>query len=260
MKRFGLTLFFAGTAVVRAATLTDVPLSSLTITDSVMTAKYRLAHTNFDQSIDEGSGTTTISGNNTFISANLGGVTGGATPLRNALYDFEIRHIAGEGFIFSMTRSGAATSSILSWGTFTTPIGGTSVTAMATGATPGDPFNIFHITARAERGASYASEYIEFINLTFHSPLTEVGFTNSQKAVQGAPVDRWLYSSTDLSTIDWKVTGQLRGDRDAGAGGLETVKFEFTAKAGSLVVPEPSTYALIGSALIGLGALARRRK
>ncbi len=236
-----------------AATITAIPQSSLILTDSVFQAKYRLSNTNFDQTIDDGSGTSGSGATKTFLERGIGN----NSQLSAVVFDFTIEHLAGEGFLFTMTRNGVVNPTVhsIGWGTFSSATPATVASAMGNGSRPGDAFNIFHITARATNG-NITGESMEYRNLAFIG-LTPVGLLSGQTASEGTVRDQWLVSTSDLSQIDWKVTGQLIGTR-SGSGGDETVKFEFSAKQGS-VVPEPSTWAMMALAGVA-GLMAYRRR
>jgi hypothetical protein len=235
------------------ATISAIAKDNLILDASVFTAKYRMSNTNFDQSIDDGRGTTIIGGQPTFISNGIGN----NSQMSNVTYNFSIEHIAGEGFIFKMNSANVLnpTNFELGWGDFTTTPAQTSTvkyaTQMGAGTTPGNPFNILHIEARADNSAFSMA----YSNLVF-TGLDTVGLITGQTA-SGGIQDQWLYSSSDLSQINWKLTGQLIGAR-TGAGGDETVRWTLSAKSGS-AVPEPSTWAMLALPLAG-AAFARLRR
>ncbi len=223
-------------------------------TGAVGGGKYRLSHANFDQSLDRGTGT--LPGN--FISLNLGN----NTALSARTYDFSFKHIADEGFIFSMTNTADNTTTTLSWGTFTVTPPGTNA-ALLNGFAPGDYFNALKVEARATRSGSSMS----FSNLSFFAPALTIAdgafSSGTVTPLVGGPGDplgfniQHLVADVNLALYDWELTGTIGGQRDAVASGDEEVRFQVIAKVvDATIVPEPGTAALL---LLGGLALLRRR-
>lgn len=241
----------AGATIYINSTLIPAPVNGT----AVMNGKYRLSNNNFDQTIDTGTSANQVTanlGNNNYLSGRT--------------WDFRLEHHTGEGFIFSMT-SGAVTS-VVSWGTFATPPGGTNAPTLG-GQAPGAAFNAILLTARATRNNSSFS----FSNLAFSSPtLTasgafEAGTVTPATSGPGDPLGLWvqhmLAPGVNLALHDWILTGLLTGVRDSGTGD-ETVRFLITPTQFDGLqpfeddVPEPPTMALIlGGLLVFAGAVRR---
>ncbi len=219
-------------------------------------AKYRLSNTNFDQSLDRGAGTT--SGN--FISAGLG--TNAQLSART--YEFALENRPGEGLVFTLTNQTGLASSVLSWGTFSTATGGTSVPTIGSQSAPTD-FNALLIEARATRAGSSLS----FSGLAFDAPgLTLAdgafvsGTVNPSVGGPGSALGVFtqrLVSDSNLAAQAWTFRGLVSASRDSTSSGDETVKFTVGAQqVVATFVPSAGTATSIALATGGL-ALRRRR-
>ncbi|MEW4568956.1 PEP-CTERM sorting domain-containing protein [Tautonia sp. JC769] len=267
-----VTLAIALTAMMaahaRALQINATTSPNLLSETGVAGAKYRLSQGNFDMSLDDGSGTTRINNQDTFIQKNLGnnGTLSGAT------FSFQLEHVAGQGFVFSMT-SPASVTTTLAWGSGSSfPPSGPNVTSVETirGNNAPSSFNALQLNARASRDPSYMA----FEDLVFTSSATQTGtlVTNGRVGTGsiGSPAsgpdfgtsvfEQWLIADGNLGDLDWTLSGKLTGARDSIAGGDETVRFLVNMKQVTLV-PEPSTFAIAGlSGLAMLGYGLRRRK
>lgn len=221
-------------------------------------AKLRFSQTNWDQSIDRGTGTS----NGNFISANIGS----NSQTSGKEYHFSFSNIPGEGFIFAITSAANSSVTTLSWGSFSSPQSGTT-TPLLNGDGPSGFFNGLLLEARATRTNSLLS----FRELTFTSPTLSIasdGFTSgSVSPAQSGPGEapghhtQWLVADSDLSLHRWTFSGLIAGTRDANSSGDEEVKFTVSTRsftASLPPVPAPGSIALLSIA--GLVALRRRTR
>ncbi len=224
---------------------------------TVVGGKYRLSHTNFDMSLDNGKGTTVISGQNTFISQNLS--TNSA--LNGVEYLFSLSHEANKGFTLTMTKTGGGTST-LTWRSDVLINSSTASNSIQGVSPTGRQFNALSIFAVANRNSTPAAS-MSFYDFSFTSGLTvadndglggTVTFANG-----GTGLKQWIYSDIDLSQYNWTLSGKVKGQRDAASGGDETVKFVVDGKKiiASVPVPEPAFFQM--AALLGLGGLSYHR-
>ena len=115
--------------------------------------------------------------------------------------------------------------------------------------------NISQFSLALEGGASWQT--IGSLTPTLGILGSIQGAGNIQTIVFSAP-EPYLFSIGDISgtpgTADWRI---LLGQASSGGS-----TFSMTAQAATLspVIPEPETYALVGLGLLGLGAVARRRR
>jgi hypothetical protein len=253
----------AGSALGGQVWLNSSKIQGITETGSVGQAKFRLSQTNFDMTIDRGQGTNV----GQFIAANLG--TNG--QLNNVAFNFVLQHIAGEGLVFSMTNTNTTATSKLSWGSFTTPPGGTT-TVMLGGervAGPANPnaarrsFNALRLDAQANRTNPPGSQ-MKFQNLVFNGlPVADGALNNGMVTTpSGGPASanivQWVVSDTNLAAVNWTLTGTLTGYRDTAVGGDEQVKFTIGEKQIDFtIIPLPAGVAL---SLAGLGVVGLRRQ
>ncbi|MBC7778473.1 MAG: PEP-CTERM sorting domain-containing protein [Proteobacteria bacterium] len=217
---------------------------------SIAGAKYRLASTNFDQSLDAGGGTSSSAN---FISAELGN----GTALNGRTYAFSFQNIAGEGLVFRMSSGNQI--STLAWGSFAfsqiTPGTGTSVSVI-NGETVPSAYNAINLAARGGTGS--ATSFMSFSDLTFSSSLAQFGaFSNGTATTASGVIDQWLVAGpgVNLASFNWALTGTLNGSGASNGG--ENVRFVMDLKDVA-VVPAPATLPLFVSGLLLAGAFARR--
>lgn len=214
--------------------------------------KYRISNGNFDLSLDRGTDTSGPAGS--FISAGLGN----HSFLNGAAYDFTVQHVAGEGFIVTMTRVGVGSGATLSWGTFTAPPGGTTA-ATLNGIAPGAAFNAIGIESVASAGNRSAV----LSNLSFASgtvPVADGSFAGTTTTNGNSPQTQLVVADDDLSLSSWTLAGRITLSR-VGVGGDESVKLRLRfVDAAVTIVPEPATAALLAAGLLGLTAAGRPRR
>jgi len=253
---------FAGSGAASAGIVyvNSSQLAPSAITDSVFAAKYRMSNSNFDQSIDNGAGTTP----GMFISKNLGN----NNQLKTREYFFQLDHRVGQGFVFTMTNGTSA--STLAWGSGFSPAlpAGSGVAALLGGEAPGAAFNALLLEARAQR--NNPTSFVTFTDIVFSSPTLVIGdgafssgsITNSSAGIttlaftpEVGRAEQWLVSDSNLAVHDWSLSAIVRGSRDNASSGDELVRFSI---AGMHVqtIPQPGTVVLAGLAFT---LLIRRR-
>ena len=206
--------------------------------------KYRISNGNFDLSLDSGSDTSGPAGS--FVSANLGN----HSFLNGAAYDFTVQHVAGEGLIVTLTRVGGGGGATVSWGTFTTPPGGTNA-ATLNGVAPGTAFNSISLQSVASGGNRSAT----ISNLTFTSGTVGLGdgsFAGSTTTNGNTPQTQLVVADGNLALESWTLAGRIVLSKVA-VGGDESVKLRLGfVDAAVTIVPEPTTAALVALGLLGL--------
>jgi hypothetical protein len=213
--------------------------------------KYRISNTSFDLSLDGGTDTSGPAGS--FLSAGLGT----HSFLNGAAYDFTVQHIAGEGFVVTMTRVGGGGSATLSWGTFTLPPAGASA-ATLNGVAPGATFNSIGLQSVASGGNRSAV----LSNLTFTSGTVSVadgsfGATTTTNA--NSPQTQLVVADDDLALSNWTLAGRITLSK-VGVGNDEAVTLRLTfVDATVTIVPEPTTATLVAVGLLGLLVAGRPR-
>jgi hypothetical protein len=229
-----------------------------TPTSTVAQAKYRLSHTNFDQSLDNGAGTAK-SGN--FIKANLGNGSNGAPNIRGVAFNFSLQHTVGEGFTYRMTNTLTGTTSTLRWGSFGTTEGTTAATLG--GLAPDRDFNSLLFETRATQTTVNPSFSVSGLTFTsasltgvgsFFDRIVTPGYTEVG-AASGFSYQR-VVSDVNLADHNFTVAGQLIADRNVGNGSDEQLKFTIYAQqgnanlsavssGGNLAVPEPAAASMM---------------
>lgn len=231
-------------------------VQSVAITQSAGSAKYRLSHTNFDQSLSRTSGTDAGS----FISANLGNNAFTA----NRPYAFTLRHLAGQGLQFSMTDLVSGATSTLAWGSFSTQPTGLTAATLG-GIAPGAAFNVIDLSARATRTNAPGSA-LTFSELAFTAPALTIahgsfvaGTVTPATTGAGPGAGFWdqrLVADVNLADFDWALSGRISAFRDALSGGDESVRFDIGLKQGVVTfIPAPGPAAVLALA----GFFAARR-
>lgn len=234
---------------------------------TVAQAKYRLSQTNFDQSLDNGAGTSNTSN---FISAHLGNGGTGAGSIRGVTFDFSLQHLVGDGFIYRMRNTATGSTSVLRWGEFATNEGTTALTLG--GLTPDREFNSLYLETRATQtsvnpsfsvsGLTFTSDSLSSVGSFFDRVVTP---TYSEPGSSSGFSFQRLVSDVNLAEHAFTVSGQLMADRLSGNGSDEQLKFTVYAQRGtaslpvappgSPAVPEPAAAIALPAALL----LLRRR-
>jgi hypothetical protein len=216
-------------------------------------SRYRLSQTNWDMMLGTSLNTTNPA---TFLQADFGNVS----ALTGDIMDFTLEHTTG-GFIWVL---GGQTQS---WGTFSpTPAGQNAATL--NGVAPGASFNTLKIEARGLNSGSNIGT-MEFWDLSFTGTGlgTQVGSFDAGTATsttsspayfgQTSPTGtytQWLWSTDNLATKSWKLTGKIKGIKNYTTGN-ERVRFQISGLNAALT-PEPGTLVLVSLPLL---LLCRRK-
>jgi methionine-rich copper-binding protein CopC len=239
----------------------NTPVAKESVQSVFATAKYRLSHTNWDQSLAASSGTAKQSD---FVFANLGNTD----TLAKAVYDFSLRALPSEGLVFSLTNRTTGETSTLSWGTFSSDPGGTNAAKLA-GREPVGSYNSISLVADAMRDGSSMS----FRELTISGPALKIvqgafdaGTVDPKSAGPDDPLGTYtqrVFADEDLSRYEWELTGTIFGSRSPDAGGDEQVRLTIVLAdtqvefADGRAIPSPDSSAAIAG--FGLLVAARRR-
>ncbi len=216
-------------------------------------AKYRLSHTNFDQSLDNGPGTANPANFNRIGLGNTSQLSGRA-------YDFELSYRAGQGFLWSMTHAATGYRSVLGWGTFAAPPSADllDLDPLLNSLAPNRPFNGIAIEARSVGAGSR----LEVSNLVFESSLGVADGILRDINIAEDSLTRRILASSDLSQTNWALRGRVQAFKTSTRGD-ENVKLTLNVKqydaAFSTAIPEPWTFATVGIALGGLIWWRRRQ-
>jgi len=242
----------AGPASAASVYVNSPLVTSYVANATVAGFKYRISNGSFDLSLDRGTDTSGPAGS--FVSANLGD----HSFLNGSAYDFTLQHVAGEGFIVTMTRVGGGGGATLSWGTFTTPPGGTTA-ATLNGVAPGALFNSISLQSIASGGNRSAV----ISNLTFTSGTVAVAdgsFAGSTTTNATSPATQLVVADSNLALSSWTLSGRITLSKQ-GTGGDEGVKLRVGfVDATVTIIPEPTTAALVAVGLLGLVVAGRPRE
>jgi hypothetical protein len=250
-------IFAAASLGAGAASAASVYVNSPLVTSYAANATvagftYRISNTSFDLSLDSGADTGGPAGS--LVSANLGN----HSFLNGSAYDFTLQHVAGQGFVVTMTRVGGGGSTTLSWGTFTTPPGGTNA-ATLNGVAPGAVFNSISLQSVANGG----NRSVVISNLSFTSGAVGVAdgsFAGTTTTGANTPGSQLVVADADLALSSWTLSGRITLSKQ-GLGGDDTLKLRVGfVDATVTIVPEPTTAALVAIGLVGLVVAGRPRE
>jgi hypothetical protein len=242
-------------------------------TGTTFGAKYRPSQTSWDMSLGTTLDTATSA---TYVQANLGNVA----ALHNQDLNFTLEHFPAGGsltggFIWSLVSPGTTPTfnQTESWGTFATTPAGINAATLQTSTTntaqlaPTAAFNTLKIEARGLNNGVPVGE-MQFSNFqltgtglgstigSFDTATANASTTGPTYFGQTSTVSeyaQWVYSTDNLATKYWKLTGTVKGIKNYTTGD-ERVRFQISGLTAQ-VAPEPSTLALIA-----LGVLLGRRR
>lgn len=258
----------AATVFVNDPIITGItPVASSTIYGG----KYRISQGNWDFSLGMSDNTADP---NTYLQSNLGNTT----ALSGITWNFEFQHILGEGIVFTLFRSTSTglVQHILSWGTFTTPPGGTTDNFLPNGPNPGtltpeQPYNAINITAKALSQANGTQTgTVTLANLALSSPTLALSpgsaFVNTTYLPGSGLTTQSILINGDLSQHAYTLSGLVTLSKNTNGcdecaalsitGSSVTANFPPPAAE----VPEPGTIGLLagGLLLIALSSIRRR--
>jgi hypothetical protein len=238
-------------------------------TNTAFGVKYRASNTSWDMSLGTTLNTATTA---TYLQAGLGNVA----ALNNQNLNFTLEHFPAVGattggFIWSLVSPGAtpAFSQTESWGTFaTTPPGINAATLQASTTNtaqiaPTALFNTLKIEARGlNTGTNIGALQFSNLQLTgtglgstigvFDAATANVSTTGPTYFGQASTVSeyaQWVYSTDNLATKYWKLTGTIKATKNYNSGD-ERVRFQISGLTAQ-VAPEPSTLALLALGMLG---------
>lgn len=239
---------------------------------TIFGAKYRISQGNWDLSLGMSDDTANAA---TYLQSN----PGNTSALSAITWNFRLQHILGEGIVFTLFRSTttALVQHILSWGTFTTPPGGTTDDTLPNGGNPGTltperPYNALNITAKALSQANGTQTgTVTLANLALSSPTLTLSpgsaFISTTYLPGSGLTTQRIFLNGDFSQHNYTLTGLVTltksssGCDECAALSLtgSSVTADFPQPPGA-AVPEPASLALTagGLFLLALGSLRRR--
>ncbi|NWF54487.1 MAG: hypothetical protein HXY45_06800 [Syntrophaceae bacterium] len=210
--------------------------------------RYRVSNRNWDQMI----GTSNEVTYGTIVQdVNVGN----HTDLNNVIWDFSVSYSTGIGYTYTLSRTGQ--TSTVQWTAPYVYQGNPPVSQLRS-------FNAIELYAHANASTPpVSSAYISITDLAFTGHGTSGSFVNMNAAWPAGPtgLTQWLVADTDLSLIDWTLSGKVQaGFTGYTSGNIdERIKFDIKTLEAT-VVPIPGAVWLLGSGLIGLIGIARRRR
>lgn len=263
-----LVVLSVATRVAEAAIIHVNPAEvSFDVEQTVAASRFRLSESGFDQSIDNGAGTSNTSD---YLAADIGHVSSGPDSIRGRSFQFSLQHSAGSGFTYSLTNVSSGSVSALRWGNFPATPG---VTAATLGGLAADrPFNSLLIHARATDSAAEAVLSIAGLAITSSSAAIEGDFidaiVNSSYTENDTPMGESLQrviASIDLSTIDFEITGTLSASQLPGFSTEQSMELAILAQQGTpfaapqlISAPEPGGLTLLAAGM-AVGSMRVRR-
>lgn len=179
---------------------------------------------------------------------------GGSESISGRSYEFTLSHYASQGVVFALRDLGTNETHVIMWGAFSPQ----QFPQVPHEYAFDSPFNALVLTANATaEGAS-----VEFSDLVFSSALSSAHGAFEDGAVstpgEATRVQR-LIALVNLASIDWTMSGTIRGVRDAITGGPGLAGFSIAqTMMTATLIPLP-TPLWLGAAGLGL-VMSRRRR
>lgn len=255
----GAGLVVGGACFAASVTLNAAAITGLGSSDQASHFRYRVSNTNWDTAV----ATSSAIGSGGVIVAQSD--RGNHTALNGASFAFSVAYTAGSGYSYTMTRvSGGGSVGGVQTLAWTSPVGGVD---------PTRAFNAISLSTVVNAGmpSGIAAASMSVTGLSF-SAAGVVGSGSLQDMLQswarpsasGASAQQWIVADTDLSVVNWTLSGTVvgafqyvQGATSPGGNIDERLKFEVTTWNAPIAVPLPGGAAM---GMAGLGALAVRRR
>ena len=207
----------------------------------------------------------------------LGRNLGNQAELTTILWNFELEHILGQGFVFTLSRinSSVLVEYIIGWGTFVPALPGTALVSPtlpypAGTTTPIQPFNAVTISIDTTLQGPHTNT-VELEDLLFTSSTLTLSagsvWDDDMFGTNGSLASQRILLDGDFTQHNWTLTGTVRITK-SNNGCPECAIFAVTGSSVNAAfppdpaaVPEPASlgYTAGGLLLLALGTLRRRK-